>query len=164
MGRNGRLRTFFLKVIRKIALFIICGLIYVLIEIMFRGYSFVSMFVLAGFCAIFFIDTPNNIYSFDLDVRLQILISTVLCTLAEGISGLYLNVYKGLNIWDYSSLPFTFFFGQCNLLFVAAWTLIITIGIPFCDAFNYYIGRDEPCPYYRINGKIILKLPERNIK
>lgn len=164
MGRNGRLSAFILKVSRKFSLFIICGLIYVLIEIMFRGYSFVSMFVLAGFCAIFFIDTPNNIYSFDLDVRLQILISTVLCTLAEGISGLYLNVYKGLNVWDYSSLPFTFFFGQCNLLFVVAWALIIMIGIPFCDAFNYYIGHEDPCPYYRINGKVILKFPERNTK
>lgn len=48
----------------------------------------ISMFILACICGVFFIDTPNNIYSFELDYGLQILISTIstiLCTIGEGI-------------------------------------------------------------------------------
>ena len=161
MGHRRRL-NFALNILRIVILSVLCGIIYVGIEILFRGYSHFSMFILAGICGVFFIDTPNNIYSFDLDYRLQVLISTILCTLAEGFTGLYVNVYKGWDIWDYSSLPFTFFWGQCNLFFVIAWAFIIGfLGIPFCDVFNYYVCRVGKCPYYKINGNIFFKFPER---
>ena len=150
-------------ILKSAILFILCGLIYVFCEILFRSYSHSSMFFLAGFCAVFFIDTPNNIYSFDLGYLKQISISTLLCTLAEGITGLYVNVYQGWHVWDYSNLPFTFFFGQCNLFFAFIWALMIAFAIPFCDAFNYYVCKLEPCPYYKINGKVFFRFPERKI-
>jgi hypothetical protein len=152
------------KLIKKSALFVIIGLLYVMCEILFRGYSHISMFLLAGICGVFFIDTPNNIYSFELDYTLQILISTILCTLAEGITGLVVNVNMGLNVWDYSSMTFgTFFFGQCNLIFVFAWVILVgLIGIPLCDAYNYYVCKSGEAPYYKIFGKIVLKFKKRD--
>lgn len=62
----------------------------------------ISMFILACICGVFFIDTPNNIYSFELDYGLQILISiisTILCTIGEGITGLIVNTWLDLNVW-----------------------------------------------------------------
>ena len=150
------------KIIGKLGLFLSCGFIYCMIEILFRGWSHWSMFVLAGFLGVFCIDSINNVLSFDCDYIVQILISTILCTIGEGISGIILNIWLQLNVWDYSKMTFgTFFFGQCNVLFCFAWMLIISIIIFYCDAYNYYILKIEPCPYYIIFGHKFLQFKER---
>jgi hypothetical protein len=150
------------KFIGKLGLFLSCGFIYYMIEILFRGWSHWSMFVLTGFLGVFCIDSINNTLSFDCDYIVQILISTILCTIGEGISGIILNVWLQLNVWDYSKITFgTFFFGQCNVLFCFAWMLIISIIIFYCDAYNYYILKIEPCPYYIIFGHKFLQFKER---
>lgn len=150
------------KFIGKLGLFLSCGFIYCMIEILFRGWSHWSMFVLTGFLGVFCVDSINNMLSFDCDYIMQILISTILCTIGEGISGIILNVWLQLNVWDYSKMTFgTFFFGQCNVLFCVAWMLIISIIIFYCDAYNYYILKIEPCPYYIIFGHKFLQFKER---
>ena len=150
------------KFIGKLGLFLSCGFIYCMIEILFRGWSHWSMFVLTGFLGVFCIDSINNVLSFDCDYIVQILISTILCTIGEGISGIILNIWLQLNVWDYSKMTFgTFFFSQCNVLFCFAWMLIISIIIFYCDAYNYYILKIEPCPYYIIFGHKFLQFKER---
>ena len=150
------------KFIGKLGLFLSCGFIYCMIEILFRGWSHWSMFVLTGFLGVFCVDSINNTLSFDCDYIVQILSSTILCTIGEGISGIILNVWLQLNVWDYSKMTFgTFFFGQCNVLFCFAWMLIISIIIFYCDAYNYYILKIEPCPYYIIFGHKFLQFKER---
>ena len=147
--------------LRITTLFLICGSVYYLMELVWDGSSHFSMFILAGLCSVFFIDSLNNIYSMDMDYLLQVGISTILCTLAEGITGLIVNMHFGLNVWDYSSLPFNFFYGQCCLHFVFLWILIIgLLGIPVCDAINYYAFGIDPCPYYKIGGKTIFRFKE----
>ena len=150
------------KFIGKLGLFLSCGFIYCMIEILFRNWSHWSMFVLTGFLGVFCVDSINNTLSFDCDYIVQILISTILCTIGEGISGIILNVWLQLNVWDYSKMTFgTFFFGQCNVLFCFAWALIISVVIFYCDAYNYYILKIEPCPYYIIFGHKFLQFKER---
>ena len=150
------------KFIGKLGLFLSCGFIYCMIEILFRGWSHWSMFVLAGFLGVFCVDSINNTLSFDCDYIVQILISTILCIIGEGISGIILNVWLQLNVWNYSKMSFgTFFFGQCNVLFCFAWMLIISIIIFYCDAYNYYILKIEPCTYYIIFGHKFLQFKER---
>ena len=150
------------KFIGKLGLFLSCGFIYCMIEILFRGWSHWSMFVLTGFLGVFCVDSINNTLSFDCDYIVQILISTILCIIGEGISGIILNVWLQLNVWDYSKMTFgTFFFGQCNVLFCFAWALIISVVIFYCDAYNYYILKIEPCPYYIIFGHKFLQFKER---
>jgi hypothetical protein len=120
------------------------------------------MFLVSGLLGVFCIDTPNNIFGYELDYSLQVFISTALCTIGEGISGLILNVRLGLDIWDYSNLWGTFFWGQCNVLYVIAWALLIgCAGIFFCDAYNYYIYGDDEQPYYKIFGKEFLRFKIR---
>ena len=150
------------KFMGKLGLFLSCGFIYCMIEILFRGWSHWSMFILTGFLGVFCVDSINNTLSFDCDYIVQILISTILCTIGEGISGIILNIWLQLNVWDYSKMTFgTFFFGQCNVLFCFAWMLIISIIIFYCDAYNYYILKTEPCPYYIIFGHKFLQFKER---
>lgn len=147
----------------RIGLFLLCGMIYYCIELIYRGYSHISMFLLAG-CLGLIIDSINNVVSFDLDFRLQVFYATIIATLAEGLSGLILNKWLGLGVWDYSTLPFSFFWGQCNLFFVFAWIIIICVAIPLCDAWNYYIcNYPDFAPYYRINYYKFV-MPEKHNK
>lgn len=152
----------FTQFLRKVVLFFLWGFLYCSIEIVYRGFSHVSMFLLAGLLGVFFIDTPNNIWGFHLDYLLQVFISTFFCILGEGITGYIVNVKMGLNVWDYSHLFGSFFYGQCNLLFAMIWMILIAfVGIPFCDAYNYYVCKDKDVPYYQILGKEIFRFPEK---
>ena len=150
-------------ILGKLGLFISCGFIYYMIECIYRGYSHWSMFILAGLLGAFVIGGVNNILSFECDYLIQVLIVTTLCTIAEGCCGLIVNVWLGLNVWDYSNMPCgTFFFGQCNVVFCIAWLLIVGLfAIFYCDAYEYYIMKIDPCPYYKINGKVFLRFKER---
>lgn len=151
-------------VIRKGLLFLLCGSIYYCLELIYRHYSHISMFILAGLLGVFFIDTPNNVFGYDLDYLIQIFISIFFCTIGEGITGYIVNIKMELNVWDYSTICGSFFYNQCNIFFVGIWALLIAfIGIPFCDAYNYYICKDETTPYYKILGKLVFRFPSNKI-
>ena len=120
------------------------------------------MFLLSGFLGVYCINLPHYLCHHKPDYFERVLSSTILCTLGEGVTGLIVNVYLGLNVWDYSNLPFTFFCGQCNAFFVLGWAFIIGIvGIFFCDGYWYYICKYKEQPYYKIFGKEFLRLPKR---
>lgn len=154
--------------IKKALLFLICGGIYYSLETIYKMYlhgygSHFSMFILAGLCGVFCIDMINNIYTYELDFSLQVLISTFLCTIAEGICGCIINIKMGLGIWDYSNMPGKFFFDQCCIPFTIIWFILVIIFIPFCDAYNYYIFKDDQVPYYNLFGKRILTFKKRKV-
>lgn len=118
------------------------------------------MFILSGLLGVLCIDLPNNIFGYDLDYSIQVSLSTLLCTLGEGITGIIVNIRMELDVWDYSTLPFTFFWGQCNLFFVIVWFFIIGLfGIFFCDAYWYYICKDNEQPYYKLFGREFFRMP-----
>lgn len=150
------------NILRKMILFLLCSTIYCWIELIYRGWTHWSMALLSGTLGVLCIDTPNNLFGYNLDYSIQVLISTILCTIGEGLTGLIVNIKMGLNVWNYSTLPFTFFCGQCNLFFVFAWALIIgCFGIFFCDAYWYYICKDDEQPYYVFFGKEFFRMPPR---
>ncbi len=75
-----------------------------------------SMGLLAGFAFVFllFLDkTALNFFH-------KAIWGAVFITVLELIFGIYLNLYKGLGIWDYSSIPFHFL-GQICPLFSLLW-------------------------------------------
>ena len=152
--------------LRMSILFIVCGSIYYSIETIYKypDSSHWSMFILSGFLSVFFIDTPNNIYSYDMDIKWQVLISSFFCILGEGLCGLYVNVYKGWSVWNYEGLIGSYFWNQNNIFFNFAWILLSFIGIIICDCVNYYFFKIDPAPYYQIKGKIFLRFPERKNK
>lgn len=120
-----------MKMFENIIIFLCFGLSYYFIEIMFRGYSHYSMFLLSGLCG-FLIGLINEVNK-DIPLYLQAIIGTIIGTVGEGITGIFVNIIFNLNVWDYSDLPFTFFFGQCNLLFCIAWFFLSIIAIKLDD-------------------------------
>ena len=77
--------------LKYLSLFTVMGSIYYLIEIIWRGYSHVSMFILAGVCGIC-IGLINEILSMDTPIWLQAIIGSCIVTTGEFISGCILNL------------------------------------------------------------------------
>lgn len=76
--------------LKYLSLFTVMGSIYYLIEIIWRGYSHVSMFILAGVCGIC-IGLINEILSMDTPIWLQAIIGSCIVTAGEFYIWMYLK-------------------------------------------------------------------------
>ena len=74
----------------------------------------------------------------EMPMILQTIICAVAITITELISGLILNVWLGLHVWDYSELPFNFM-GQICLQFSLLWVVLSYFGIKAFDWIRYTI-------------------------
>lgn len=114
-------------------IFLLFGSSYVLIEMLFRGYSHWSMFILGGLCGVLIglinENTPKmNIFK-------QMLLGSIIVTVLEFLCGYVINIKLGLNVWDYSNMPFNFM-GQVCLLFSFVWFLLSYIVVKLDDYFR----------------------------
>lgn len=75
---------------------------------------------------------------------LQALCCAVLVTLVEFIAGCVLNLWIGLDIWDYSDIPFNLL-GQICFPFSVVWLVLCFLFIVVFDWMRYaVIGGDKP--------------------
>jgi uncharacterized membrane protein len=124
-------------------LFLIGGFAYGGIEIMFRGYSHISMLAAGGICFIL-IGLINEIFSWDIAFLSQMVISSVIITVVEFIFGLVVNIWMGLNVWDYSNQPYNIM-GQTCILFSIIWFFLSPLAILLDDYLRYYLlGEEKP--------------------
>lgn len=144
-------------------IFFIGGLVYTSIEIVYRGYSHINMFILAGIVSILIVLMNDILYSFETDYIIQVTTTAAIAMVGEGIAGLIVNFMLKLNVWDYSNLCGNFFFGQCNIFYCMAWIPICAIGIPILDIIQYEMFNGEK-PYYKIFGKIFYRYQNKWIK
>ena len=109
-----------LKAILKHAVLALCGgCVYFLIEMAWRGHSHWTMAVLGGVCFVLIGDI-NEFIPWNMPLVLQGAIGSGTVTLLELVSGIILNLWLGLGIWDYSNMPFNFL-GQICLPFSLLW-------------------------------------------
>lgn len=134
------------SLIKYAVLFFFGGLVYYLIEILWRGYSHWTMIILGGFCFVV-VGLINNILPWNMVIELQALIGAVLITSLEFIVGLIVNVNLGWDIWDYSNVPFNFL-GQICLPFSLLWYMLSIIVI-FTDDYIRHIFFNEKKPVYK---------------
>lgn len=137
-----------IRIISKyILLFLIGGLLYGCVEVLFRGRTHISMLIVGGIDFIF-IGLLNETLSWDVAMTSQMILSSLIIDLSELISGIYLNIYLGLNVWDYSDLPYNFL-GQVSLEFSVIWFFFSLIPITLDDYLRYkYLGEEKP--HYKI--------------
>lgn len=134
------------SLIKYVVLFFFGGLVYYLIEILWRGYSHWTMIILGGLCFVV-VGLINNILPWNMVIELQALIGAVLITSLEFVVGLIVNVNLGWDIWDYSNVPFNFL-GQICLPFSLLW-YVLSIIVIFTDDYIRHIFFNEQKPVYR---------------
>lgn len=123
------------------------GAIYIVIELLYRGYTHWSMFCVAFF-AFILIGLINEFISWNISLWKQMLIGSGIVTVLEFISGYILNIKLGLHIWNYSNVPFNIM-GQICLPFSIAWFLISLIAIIADDYLRYWLFGEEK-PHYKL--------------
>lgn len=131
--------------IKMIALLLIGGAIYFCIEILWRGYSHVSMFLLGGICFVL-LGLINEFLSWNMGLLWQSLIGTGIVTLLELITGLIVNIHLGLNVWDYSNLPLNFM-GQISVVYGLLWIPLSCAAIVLDDYIRFWLFNEE-YPHY----------------
>ena len=115
--------------LKEFIIFLVFGITYALLEIIARGYTHPAMIVLGGICGVL-VGLLNDSTP-DMPILVQCLLGSIIITILEFVSGCYLNLYLGLNIWDYSSLPFNLL-GQVSLKFTIIW-FILSVPVIYLD-------------------------------
>lgn len=146
-----------LKQFLKYALLTIFGgLNYVLIEIIWRGYSHPSMFILGGL-SFLIVGLLNEIFSWKIPIEIQSICGGAIITIMELIVGIILNIILKLNVWNYSLMPLNFL-GQICLPFSLLWIVLSFLIIIIDDWIRYKFFGEEKPHYYSLIVEIIKKL------
>lgn len=135
------------QILKLCVLALIGGITYMLIELTWRGYSHISMFILGSICFLL-LGGINEFLPWELGFVWQMLIGAGIVTILELIFGIVVNVWLELEVWDYSNLPFNFM-GQICLPFSFAWTLLSGVAIVVDDYLRYLLFGEEK-PHYKI--------------
>ena len=117
-------------VLKEFIIFVIFGLMYVTIELLYRGHTHYSMFIVGGICGVLIGLINDN--TPDIPLLPQCVLGAVIITIIELLTGLFLNVYLGLNMWDYSNQPFNFM-GQICPQFCIIWCVLSILVIRIDD-------------------------------
>lgn len=135
------------KFLKYAFLFLTGGFAYGAVEIIFRGYSHISMLVAGGICFLL-IGLINERFPWKVSLISQMVISSLIITAVELITGLIVNVWLKLGVWDYSDQPYNFL-GQICLLYTNIWFLLSLCAILLDDYLRYFLLK-EGKPHYRI--------------
>lgn len=133
-----------MKAALKYAALALCGgCIYFAIELAWRGHSHWTMAVLGGICFVL-IGGINEFFPWSMPLALQGVIGAAIVTALEFVSGVILNLWLGLGIWDYSHLPFNLL-GQICLPFSVLWIFLSIVAVVLDDWLRYFMfGEDRP--------------------
>lgn len=105
-----------------LSLFIIGGGGYIILEILWRGYSHWSMFITGGLCVVLVCEMDRQRRR-DTHFLARCIYGAVIITSVEFLVGCIVNLWLRWNIWDYSSVPLNLM-GQISLPFTMAWLLL----------------------------------------
>lgn len=136
-----------MRALKPLILFGVGGLLYIAIEILWRGYSHWTMFFVGGICFAL-IGLVNEIFTFEMPMVEQMAISSIIITAIEFASGCIINLLLKWNVWNYSDLPFNIL-GQICLPYTALWFLVSAVGIILDDYLRYFLFGEER-PHYKI--------------
>ena len=131
------------KLLKYYTLGTLGGLIYVFIELMWRGYSHWSMFLLGGICFIA-LGLINEVIPWEMPLTVQMFIGCTIITVLEFITGCIVNLWLGWDVWDYSDLPYNLL-GQISVTSSIGWYFLSAVGIVFDDWLRYiFFGEEKP--------------------
>lgn len=122
----------------ELLLFLIGGRLYTWIELLWRGRTHWTMFMLGGACFVIMGLLNEHIFPWELGLFQQCLISATIITVFEFATGCIVNLWLGWNVWNYSDVPFNLL-GQICLPFFFLWIGLSVFGIILDDWIRYWI-------------------------
>lgn len=135
------------QILKNMTLCCVGGALYIVIELLWRGYSHWTMFILGGIC-FFYIGLINEDFTWDMPLVKQMFIGAIVITMWEFLFGIIVNGVYNLNVWDYSNMPFNIL-GQICLPYCILWFFISLPAIVLDDWLRYWLFKEEK-PHYRL--------------
>lgn len=133
--------------IKMSVLFLIGGLIYFALEMLYRGRSHWTMIVVGGICFLL-CGAVNEVFTYDMPLLWQGVVCALLVTAVELIAGYVINIQLGLDVWDYSNMPLNLY-GQICLPFSLMWIVLGIVAVIVDDYLRYRLF-DEEKPHYKL--------------
>lgn len=128
---------------KYVALWATGGLLYIALELAWRGHSHWSMFVLGGLCFIN-LGLINEVLPWDMPIWQQVVLGACLITALEFLTGCVVNLWLGWGVWDYSSMPGNVL-GQICPQYCLLWMPVSLAGIVLDDILRYrWWGEERP--------------------
>lgn len=119
------------------------GLLYIAMELLWRGYSHWTMFVLGGACFVS-LGAINEVLPWDMPLWQQILLGACLITVLEFVTGCIVNLWLGWGVWDYSGMSGNVL-GQICPQYCLLWMPVSLAGIVLDDILRYrWWGEERP--------------------
>ena len=113
----------------QLLIFLIGASGYGVIELLWRGYTHWTMVITGGVC--FFLVYYLFFLLEDTNAVIKAILASFTITLVEFIAGMIINVRFGLDVWDYSDLPFNLY-GQICLPYTFLWFCLAFPLVFFC--------------------------------
>ncbi len=135
------------KLLKHFILFGMGGIAYIVIEMLWRGYSHWSMFMLGGMCFLV-IGFINEQSRGKLPLLTQMAIGSAAITLLEFLTGYIVNIKLGMNVWSYYDMPYNIM-GQVCLEYMVMW-FFLSAGCIFADDYLRYRLFGEEKARYRL--------------
>lgn len=132
------------RIWRETVVIYLGGLCYCGIELLWRGRTHGSMFLLGGLC-FWLVGGLNR--GGRLSVLLQMALGALIVTALELWTGLVVNNALGLRVWDYSDVPLNYR-GQICLPFTLLWFCLCGAVIFAEDGLRHALFH-EPVPQYK---------------
>ena len=112
------------------------GTIYVMVELIYRGRSHGSMFLLGGVC-FWLIGLLDEVFpNAPLGVQMALGAWGIVCM--EFLTGLVVNRWLRLGVWDYSAQPHNLL-GQVCLPFAAWWAVLAGAAVILDDLLRFVL-------------------------
>ena len=134
------------KMSKYLFLGVLGGCFYYSFELIFRGFSHWTMFLLGGICFLF-IYIQGHLLHWKDSLFSQIIRCVLFVTAMEFITGIIVNKWLSWNVWDYSRLPFQLF-GQICLPFTIIFSGLCLFGIILSGYIGYWLYGEEKPQYH----------------
>ena len=136
------------KIFKDLILALCGGGLYLLLELLWRGFSHWTMFLLGGGCFAL-IGLLNELFPWEMPLLLQGVIGSFgIVTPLEFVTGCVVNLWLGWGVWDYSDLPLNLL-GQVCLPFALLWVPVAVAAVVLDDLLRWkFFG--EKCPRYSL--------------
>ncbi len=138
--------------VKRLVIFVAGGLTYGLLEIIWRGYTHISMFVVGGLCMVIIgsMDDGREVPC----LLWQACLGSLTITMMEFTSGVIVNLVMGLEVWDYSALPMNVM-GQICLPYSVLWLMLSIPAIYYEDILRHFLF-GESIPHQRLLPEFIV--------
>ncbi len=122
----------------ELFLFLIGGRAYTWIELLWRGHTHWTMFLLGGMCFVVLGLLNEHIIPWHWCLLRQGIVGACIVTAFEFMAGCMVNVWLGWGIWDYSGLPLNLC-GQICLYYSLLWIPLSMAAIVLDDWIRYLV-------------------------